>query len=130
MELEKQLLLCANSVRQAMVAKYGSNLCGKCIETSDRIIALLSEIGIKAAAVEGWCVYEDDSSCTDRCYDEHTWVDCHGYYVDVTADQFNSCMFTDLASVIVSPQKPDCMVLEEPEYKWLEDRECKEKLFK
>ena len=40
-----------------------------------------------------WCVYEDDSSCSDRCYDEHTWVECEGYYIDVTADQFNSCMF-------------------------------------
>ena len=58
----------------------------------EMIVDMLYDIGIKAETIEGWCIYEDDSSCTDRCYDEHTWVECEEYYIDVTADQFNDCM--------------------------------------
>lgn len=126
MNLEQKLVLVANYVRMAMVhqntTEYGLDLCGTCIEASDMIVDMLYDIGIKAETVEGWCVYEDDSACSDRCYDEHTWVECEGYYIDVTADQFNSCMFNKLQEIYVTKQKPMCMLYDEPNYTWLEER--------
>lgn len=127
MELEQKLLLVANYVRMAMVhqhsTQYGLELYGTCIEACDMIVDMLHDIGISAKAIEGWCIYEDDASCSDRCYDEHTWVECEGYYIDVTADQFNSCMFCDLKEIYVTKDKPKCMVYTEPEYNWLEERD-------
>lgn len=77
-------------VREELVNKYGKDfLYGKCIEASDKIVKLLSEEGIKAKTVEGWCLYDNDEACSDRPYDEHTWVELEdGTYVDVTATQF------------------------------------------
>lgn len=126
MNLEQKLLLVATYTRMSMVhqntTEYGLDLCGTCIEASDMIVDMLYDIGIKAETVEGWCVYEDDSSCSDRCYDEHTWVECEGYYIDVTADQFNSCMFNKLQEIYVTKEKPMCMVYDKPDYTWLKEK--------
>lgn len=114
----------ATDVRNSLVLKnknVNENLYGCCICASNSIHDKLKALGIDSTVVEGWCVYEDDSSCSDRCYDEHTWLECNGYYVDVTASQFNSCMFNDLADIIVQKEKPTCMQCEEPTFKWLDE---------
>lgn len=117
------ILTVAKLVREYMENKYGpgTNLCGHCIEASEKIVNSLNELDIQAKTVEGWCIYEDDSTCTDRCYDEHTWVEAYGLYIDVTADQFNSCMINKLKPVYVG-RRPDCMVYEKPNYTWLEEK--------
>ena len=113
----------AKQARKIMVEKYGKGtfLCGHCIEASELIVKLLKKAGLNAQAIEGWCIYEDDSGCSDRCYDEHTWVECLGLYIDVTADQFNPCMYNKLPEIIVSETKPDCMEYDEPNFLWLDD---------
>lgn len=112
----------AQTVRETLLCLYGENLTGHCIEASELICELLLVKGIRhATMIEGWCLYENDENCTDRCYDEHTWVEVDDIYVDVTADQFNPCMFHKLSSVIVG-SRPDCMVYERPSYEWLEEK--------
>lgn len=128
----KELLEVATDIRNKMVElytdKYGLNLCGKCIEASDLIVEKLAKKGIEAKTVEGWCIYEDDSSCSDRCFDEHTWVECKNYYIDVTADQFNSCMINALADIYVTEDRPSCMVYEKPTFTWLCEKDSKVEL--
>lgn len=79
----------AKSVRDKLIRKYGDCLCGKCIETSEKIAEKLIQAGIKCKIVEGWCVYDEFMGCSDRPYDEHTQVVATVYnkklYVDVTA---------------------------------------------
>ena len=77
----------ASQVRKEIIDKYSEDfLYGKCIEASDRIVDLLAKKGIKSIAVEGWVHYDCDDGCTDRDYDEHTWVETEdGYIIDVTA---------------------------------------------
>ena len=106
-------------VRDEFVNKFGQGTClaGHCIDASDRIVELLSNIGIKAKTIEGWCVYDDEYYGSDRPYDEHTWVELDdGTYIDVTADQFNDGMWDEnkLPEIIIG-NKPDCMVYNEPE---------------
>ena len=88
----------------------------------------LDKLGIQSEVIEGYCIYDDDSSCTDRCYDEHTWVVVNGdVYVDVTADQFNSCLYdcNKFPPVTISTV-PECMVIEEPDYQWLDEMDEEE----
>lgn len=102
-------------IRNEIVSKYGEdNLYGKCIEASDKIVEKLKDIGIKASTIEGWCIYDDDSSCSDRGYDEHTWVELtDGTYIDVTATQFEYFMYDDIPEIIIG-EKPEYMIYDEP----------------
>ena len=123
-ELECELLGIASQVRKEIEEKYMNTnpaLHGTCVAASERVEQLLTEAGYHCTFVEGWVVYDDDSACTDRCYDEHSWIECEGYYIDVTASQFNSLMETDFPNVIVSKSKPESMVYDEPEYRWLDE---------
>lgn len=67
----------AKSVRAELERKYGKFLCGRCIEASEKIAERLTQIGIQCELVEGWCVYDDFSGCSDRPYDGHTWGYCN-----------------------------------------------------
>lgn len=118
----------AQEVRSELDKKY-KDITGHCVEASDMIKERLDKLGIQSEVVEGYCVYDDDSSCTDRCYDEHTWVIADGdVYVDVTADQFNSCLYdcNQFPAITISTI-PECMVIEEPEYQWLDEKDEYEK---
>lgn len=118
----------AQEVRNELDKKY-EDITGHCIEASDMIKERLGKLGIQSEVIEGYCIYDDDSSCTDRCYDEHTWVIVNGnVYVDVTADQFNSCLYdcNQFPPVTISTI-PECMVIEEPEYQWLDEKDEYEK---
>lgn len=107
----------AKQVRDEIVTKYGNFIQGKCIEASDRIVELLEAEGISASAVEGWVSYDDDSGCTDRPYDEHTWVETKDdYVIDVTADQFNPFMDEDYPKIIISEELPYNFSYDEPNY--------------
>lgn len=103
-------------VRDEIVSKYGEdNLYGKCIEASERIVELLKQNDVYATTIEGWCIYDDDSGCSDRPYDEHTWVElADSTYIDVTATQFQSFIYEDIPDIIIG-SKPDYMVYEEPD---------------
>lgn len=103
-------------VRDEIVSKYGEdNLYGKCIEASERIVELLKQNNIYATTIEGWCIYDDDSGCSDRPYDEHTWVElADSTYIDVTATQFQSFIYEDIPDIIIG-SKPNYMVYEEPD---------------
>ena len=110
-------------VREKMESEYGTgtDLCGACIEASDLIVERLQEKGINSAHyVEGWCLYDDGSWCSDVPYDPHTWVefvyDGAKYYADVTADQFNYGMSekNKFAPVILCVGLPHGMQVEEP----------------
>ena len=107
----------ASQVRKEIVNKYGEDfLYGKCIEASEKIVALLSKEGINSKTVEGWVHYDCDEGCTDRDYDEHTWVETgDGYVIDVTATQFNSFMEEDYPAIIVSKELPYGYSYDEPD---------------
>lgn len=109
-------------VRDELVNKYGEDdLQGKCIEASEKIKELLEQQGIHSKIIEGWCLYDDDSSCSDRCYDEHTWLELDdGTYIDVTADQFQYYIDEDIPEIIIG-EKPRYMIYDEPEFNWLDE---------
>lgn len=119
----KKIFKIAQRVRRLMVSEHpdNENLCGCCVEASEEIQEMLNKENIESELIEGWCLYDDDSSCTDRCYDEHTWVEACGYYIDVTADQFNSCMYKPFPEIIVTKNRPSCMLYEEPLFQWLDE---------
>lgn len=108
--------------RKALECLYGvgTSLSGKCIEASENIKEMLKALGINAETVEGWCVYDNDDSCSDVPWDPHTWVefDLNGqrYYADITADQFNYSMGpeTQFRSIILCVGLPYGMQYEEP----------------
>lgn len=107
----------ASQVRKEIVDKYGEDfLYGKCIEASEKIVELLSKEGINSKTIEGWVHYDCDEGCTDRDYDEHTWVETEdGYIIDVTATQFNSFMEEDYPDIIISKELPHGYSYDEPD---------------
>lgn len=115
--------------REKLERRYGSgtNLCGHCIEASDAIVVQLKKLGIPAEAVEGWCVYDDGSFCSDVPWDAHTWVDFklsdEWYYADITADQFNAGMFpeNEFPPIVLCAGLPYGMQYAEPDPKLLEE---------
>ena len=113
----------AEKVRKEVEGNYGDFLNGKCIEASDRISLLLKEKNIPHKIVEGWCVYDDFISCTDRPYDEHTWIeliDEDKTYIDVTATQFASFIDEEIPEIIVG-KRPYYMQHNEPDEEQLEE---------
>ena len=114
------------TVRTLMERRYGvgTDLTGHCIEASDIIVDMLKVFGCKSVrAVEGWCHYDDEHYCSDRSYDPHTWVELNGYYLDVTADQFNFGMFkeNEFPSVIFQKGLPHGMCYAEPVELYVKD---------
>ena len=107
----------ASQVRKEIVDKYSEDfLYGKCIEASEKIVELLAKEGVKSTTVEGWVHYDCDEGCTDRDYDEHTWVETEdGYIIDVTATQFNHFMDEDYPAVIVQNELPWGYSYDEPD---------------
>jgi hypothetical protein len=106
----------SEEVRTLLEAKYGSennDLQGKCIEAAELISEKLLKKGIGHRIVEGWIIYDDASGCSDRDYDEHTWVEVDDLYVDVTLTQFEPFMEGPLQRIIVGA-KPSFLVYEEP----------------
>lgn len=113
----------AAEVREKMVGLYGdgTDLCGHCIEASEKIAERIrEELGIEAITVEGWCRFDDDAYGSDRPWDPHTWVEVPslGLYVDVTADQFNFGMErkNKFPGVIVQKGLPYGMIYDEPQW--------------
>lgn len=109
----------ASAARTKMVEKYGEgNLNGKCIEASDLIITILARCGVPAKPVEGWVTYDDCSSCSNRSYDEHTWVqliDTPSYIIDVTASQFNDLRYTPYEDIIIQEDLPNGFSIKKPQ---------------
>lgn len=103
-------------VRKEMIDKYGEDfLYGKCIEASDRIVELLKLKGIEASTIEGWVHYDFDEGCSDRPYDEHTWVETSSHLIcDVTATQFNAFMEEDYPEIICQYKLPYGFQYSEP----------------
>lgn len=108
----------AKSVRDELVHKYGDCLCGKCVEASEIIAEKLTQAGIECEIIEGWCVYDEFMGCSDRPYDEHTWVVatvCNKkLYIDVTADQFQPYIDEEIPPIIIGHQ-PTYMQIDEPD---------------
>jgi hypothetical protein len=109
------------NVRNYMELNYGTatNLVGHCIEASEIIAHLLKTFGFrKAKTVEGWCRYDNDDYGSDRPYDEHTWVELNGVYMDVTADQFNVGMYPEnkYQTILIFKGLPHGMSYLEPEW--------------
>ena len=118
MDKMQAIRVICRAVRDDLVARYGKDcLYGTCIEASERICSNLKRHNIEAKIVEGWCHYDDASSCSDRDYDEHTWVeatiDGKMLYLDVTADQFQFYIDEEIPNIIIG-EKPYYMVYEEP----------------
>ena len=114
----KRIKMVVSKVRELMECKYGTDtdLCGRCIEASELIVSNLKLWGIEQCkTVEGWCKFDDASGCSDRPYDPHTWVEMKGgYYIDVTADQFNLFMDNPYDSILIRKGLPYGIVYEEP----------------
>jgi hypothetical protein len=107
----------AQTVREELEDKYGSDYTGfqgKCVEASELIAARLKERGIEHRIVCGWIQYDDASGCSNRDYDEHTWVEVGDIFVDVTLTQFEPFMYGPLPKVCVG-EKPKFLLYDEPE---------------
>lgn len=108
----------AKSVRDELKCKYADCLCGRCIEASEKIAERLTQTDIECEIVESWCVYDEFGGCSDRPYDEHTWVVAticnEKLYIDVTADQFQSCIDEKMLPIIIGYQ-PTYMQINEPD---------------
>ena len=114
---------CAKKARDYIVSKYGTDtdLCGKCIEASDYLIDLLSDANIPAKVVEGYIIYDNDENCSDRAWDEHTWVELSDRtVVDVTVEQFNPMMDVDYPPILIQ-KNPHGYVYDKPRFLWLEE---------
>jgi len=113
----------AHEVRTALEEKY-EWLGGRCIEASDTIVDRLTVHGIKGKAVEGWCVYDFFETCTNRPYDEHTWVEAtiEGKIVciDITATQFEPYIDAFIPKVIIG-EKPYFLQHTEPDEAQLDE---------
>lgn len=116
-EQRNAILSVCKEVRKKLLLKHGGDLAGTCIDASEEIHEKLKVLGIKSTIIEGWCHYDDASSCSDRDYDEHTWVECEisgqNIYVDVTADQFSYFIDEEIPPIIVG-DKPYYMVYDKP----------------
>ena len=114
---------CAKQARKYIVSKYGTetNLCGKCIEASDYLVELLHSNNISAKTVEGYIVYDIDENCSDRAWDEHTWVELDdGTVVDVTVEQFNYQMYDEYPPILIE-KNPYGYTYERPSFNWLDE---------
>ena len=114
---------CAKEARNYITNKYGTetDLCGRCIEASDYLVKLLNDKGVKAQTVEGYVVYDIDENCSDRAWDEHTWVELEdGTVVDVTVEQFNYQMYEDYPPILIE-KDPHGYVYEKPNFSWLDE---------
>ena len=114
---------CAKTTRDYIVNKYGTetDLCGKCIEASDCLVDLLINNGIKAKTVEGYIVYDIDENCSDRAWDEHTWVELDdGTVVDVTVEQFNYQMYDEYPPILID-KNPHGYTYDRPSFNWLDE---------
>lgn len=77
----------------------GTDLCGYCIEASEKIVERLASLGLSTKTVEGYVIYDDPYCGYEYMYDAHTWVEAYVlneksgktviWYIDVTGDQFN-----------------------------------------
>lgn len=121
---EQKIYDIAKSVRDELKRKYADCLCGRCIEASEKIAERLTQTDIECEIVEGWCVYDEFGGCSDRPYDEHTWVVatvCNKrLYVDVTADQFQPCIDEEIPPIIIGHQ-PTYMQIDEPDEEQLNE---------
>lgn len=121
MNLEEKLKLVATYVRLKVEEENkdtNPDLYGECMDASDEIVSMLSDIGIEAEFIEGWVSYDMGGCCSDRSYDEHCWVEVKDgddvWYVDVTATQFNRLMCTEFEPIIVTKERPKAMSYDEP----------------
>lgn len=96
----------ASQVRKEFIDRCGPDLTSQCIDASDRIVELLKEEGISARTVDKYIFYDFDHDFIEP-YDYHSWVEtADGYYIDVTADQFNHIMNYQYPEIIVSTELP------------------------
>ncbi len=107
------------AVRSYMEKTYGkgTELAGHCIEASEYIVAILKSLGYEQAkTVEGYCLYDNGDFCSDVPYDPHTWAELDGYYLDVTADQFNYGMIeeNEFAPICIKLGLPHGIVINKP----------------
>lgn len=109
----------ASEVRQIMVKKYGkgNNLSGHCVQASDLIIEKLKQVGItKIKSPNGYCLL-DENCGFEYPYDDHVWVEACGYYIDVTAEQFNDYLSErdeQFPPICIFKKRPRCMALRKP----------------
>ena len=66
--------------------------------------------------MEGYCLYDNGDFCSDVPYDPHTWAELDGYYLDVTADQFNYGMIeeNEFAPICIKLGLPHGIVINKP----------------
>jgi len=102
-------------LRSYLEEKYSNNIEGKCVESSELVFNYLNTQNIKSIIIEGYCKYDDDSSCSDRDYDEHTWVEIPSLnlIIDLTLDQFSFGIDMDIPKVYIG-NLPYFLKYEEP----------------
>ena len=113
----------ANLVREQIMFESGDDPTGYCVEASEMIIEELKMEGLKAELIEGWVQYDDPSTCTDRDHDEHSWVECEGYIIDVTGDQFDYFMEEPMPPVYIDKEIPHGWFYDEPEDNYFDNED-------
>lgn len=92
---------------------------GVCVETSETLILLLKKQSIESTLIEGWWLYNDKESHTNRPYDEHSLVCIHidqkAYYLDITGDQFQFYMDDSIPAVYLDTDLPKPVTITEPD---------------
>lgn len=106
------------SVRTTLQNEHGT-VAGHCVEASERLLEQLEDTTLDGSVVEGWCLYDRFEGCTDRPYDEHTWLQVElyegtGVYVDATFDQFSDRVACDVEAVMVG-QRPASLQTQQPD---------------
>lgn len=114
--MEENIRELLENVRQYMESTYSQPLYGRCIEGSKLIAQGLKKLKIPCKTVEGWCLYDDDSGCSNRPYDEHTWIELlDGTVLDVTMDQFSHYINEPIPRIYYGPL-PYFLEYDQPTY--------------
>lgn len=103
--LEKQIFKLVKPIRTKLDKKHkGDRLYGECVKASELVKKALTKAGIKCKIVKGWCIYDDSRSCSDRDYDEHTWVEVSktNLIVDITLDQFEFYIYDQIPKIFIA----------------------------
>lgn len=104
-------------LRDKLDQKHAS-LRGRCVGVSQKYKEELLKDNIDSKLVEGWCIYNKFENCTDRPYDEHTWLkvnidDNSSVFADLTLDQFQPYRTNELEPVVIG-QRPDFLYYTKP----------------
>lgn len=123
------VLLCEGlNIYRDIIKEFG-DVTGNCVDMSEKLIETMKykyTHPVEYRLVEGWVSYDFYETCTNRSYDEHSWVEVfyNGklvYVVDLSGEQFNYYLTYRMPQCYIGTERPKNWSVEEPENLMLED---------